>query len=236
MSHSASPAFILPERCHIAITQTEQGFPVGRIFCVGRNYAAHAREMGANPEREPPFFFTKAADCVISGTECTLPYPPRTQNLHYEVEVVLGLGSGGRNVSPEQALELVFGAAIGIDFTRRDLQGVAKKAGKPWDMGKSFDGAAVVGEMRRVDADTLPQSGSLALEVNGEQRQRGDISDMIWSMAEIISELSHYGALKAGDLIFTGTPEGVGPVSVGDQLVASAEGLPNLSVSIAPGL
>lgn len=232
MTAHREPAFAVAERSTIAIVGSSRCFPVNRIFCVGRNYAAHAREMGTDPEREPPFFFAKPADTILSGAACSLVYPPRTQDLHFEVELVVGLKSGGSEIAVENALDHVFGACIGIDFTRRDIQAAAKETRRPWDMGKGFDGSAVVGEMVAFDAQTLPQNGPITLTVNGTERQRGDLGDMIWSTAEVIAELSTYLSLKAGDLIFTGTPDGVGPVVAGDRMVAEAEGFPGLTVSI----
>ena len=232
MTANRKPAFDLPARAGVPIAGTDREFPVNRIFCVGRNYAAHAVEMGSDPQREPPFFFTKPADAVITGAQCTLPYPPRTAELHFEVELVVGLRRGGTNIAADAALDLVHGAAVGIDFTRRDIQAQAKATRRPWDMGKGFDGSAVIGEMVAFDATALPRSGPIILTVNDEERQKGDLSDMIWSTAEVIAELSAYLTLSAGDLIFTGTPEGVGPVSVGDQMVAAAAGVPDLNVVI----
>lgn len=222
----------IAEPCTIAIAGSDDYFPVKRIFCVGRNYAAHSREMGDNPDRDPPFFFCKPADTVLSGKSVALQYPPRTNELHYEVEVVVAMKSDCVNVSPQDALEHIFGAAVGIEFTRRDLQNAAKKQGRPWDMGKGFDGSAVIGEMTAFDASSLPQQGALSLYVNDELRQHGDLSDLIWSISETIAELSTYLTLKAGDIIFTGTPDGVGPVIVGDKLLAQCEGLNPLKAEI----
>ncbi len=228
----SKPAVSIAEPCTIAIKDSDQHFPVNRIFCVGRNYAAHSIEMGDNPDRDPPFFFCKPADTVLSGNSVELAYPPRTSELHYEVEMVIGLKEDCVNVSAEQALKLVFGAAVGIEFTRRDLQNTAKKQGRPWDMGKGFDGSAVIGEMTVFDEQSLPQQGALSLQVNGEYRQQCDLSDLIWSISETIAELSTYLTLRAGDVIFTGTPDGVGPVVVGDQLFAQCAGLSPLKAKI----
>ncbi len=232
MTSNRKPAFDLPARAGVPIIRSDQQFPVNRIFCVGRNYAAHAVEMGSDPQREPPFFFAKPADAIIAGAHCTLPYPPRTTELHFEVELVVGLRQGGANIPADAALEHVYGAAVGIDFTRRDIQAQAKESRRPWDMGKGFDGSAVIGEMVAFDTTTLPRAGPIVLTVNGEERQRGDLADMIWSVAEVIAELSTYLTLGPGDLLFTGTPEGVGPVSAGDQMVAGATGVPDLTVVI----
>lgn len=225
-------AFPIAERSAIPIQNSNSVFPVNRIFCVGRNYAAHALEMGADPAREPPFFFSKPADAILCGDKIQLPYPPKTRDLHHEVEMVVGLKSGGRDISVDMALEHVFGAALGIEFTRRDLQGEAKKSGRPWEMGKGFDGSAVIGRMTEFPAANLPQEGSITLEVNGSQRQSGDLSDMIWNISEIVSVLSGYLTLRAGDVIYTGTPEGVAAVKAGDRLTAGCTGLCPLTVDI----
>ena len=199
-------------------------FPVRRIFCVGKNYADHAREMGGDPEREPPFFFAKPADAVVmSGVE--IPYPPRTANLHHEVELVLAIGKNGANISAEAALEYIVGYAVGNDLTRRDLQADAKAAGRPWDMAKGFDRSAVVSPLRLVREIGHPEQAGIWLSVNGVSRQDGDIADMIWPIREIVAELSTYVALKAGDLIFTGTPSGVGKIEQGDLVEAGVEGV-----------
>lgn len=196
-------------------------FPVRRIYCVGRNYADHAREMGADPDREPPFFFSKPRDAVT--TTDAVPYPPATQDLHHEVELVIALGGGGANLSPAEAGAMVFGAAVGVDLTRRDLQADAKKAGRPWDMAKGFDASAPLGLVRPGPA---PGDGPITLSVDGAPRQSGDLSQMIWSNSEIISHLSRLVRLEPGDLIFTGTPAGVGPVSAGQKIEAKAADLP----------
>jgi fumarylpyruvate hydrolase len=207
-------------------------FAVGRIFCVGRNYAEHAREMGADPEREPPFFFIKPASCLAPGG--SLAYPPRTQDLQHEVELVAAIGEGGQDIPVAQALAHVAGYAVGLDMTRRDLQGQAKDLRRPWDMGKSFDGAAPIGALAPAAA-LDPASARITLTVNGEVRQQGALAEMIWSVGEIIAELSTYQRLLPGDLIYTGTPAGVAAVRPGDRLVAEVTGLPALEVTIAPG-
>ncbi len=205
--------------------------PVRRIFCVGRNYAEHAREMG-HDDREPPFFFTKPADALVEDG-ATIPYPPGTENLHYEAELVVAIGTGGRNIAEADALEHVYGYACGNDLTRRDLQTAAKKAGRPWDMAKGFDRSAVVGPIHKVaDIGHLDQ-GVIQLTRNGEIMQRGDLADMIWSVPEVIAYLSGLIEFARGDLIMTGTPAGVGALSPGDTAVVSISGLPDLSVSIA---
>ena len=211
----------------IAIAGSSARFPVRRIYCVGQNYADHAREMGNDPDRQPPFFFSKPADAVVaSGTE--LPFPSLTQDLHHEVELVLALGAGGRNIAVADAEALVFGHAVGIDLTRRDLQAAAKKAGRPWDMAKGFDHSAPIGPLT---LGAPPASAPITLSLDGEQRQSGDLADMIWSVAEIIATLSTYVELAAGDLIFTGTPAGVGPVLPGQQLRGNIAGLAPVEIS-----
>lgn len=214
----------------LAATTDDRAVAVRRVFCVGQNYAAHAREMGADPTRAPPFFFTKPADAIVPGP--AVPYPPRTGNLHHEVELVVALGAGGRNVATDRALDLVFGYAVGIDLTRRDLQAEAKAAGRPWDMAKGFDASGPLGLIVPAAAIGHPAAGAIALDVNGQARQSGDLADMIWNVPEIIAALSAFVALEAGDLIFTGTPEGVGPVTRGDVLSARIDGLPALEVRI----
>jgi fumarylpyruvate hydrolase len=209
----------------IAIAGSDDRFPVRRIFCVGRNYADHAREMGSDPVREPPFFFAKPADAVTAGG--LLTFPVQTTNLHHEVELVLALGAGGTNIDPSHAEDLIFGYAVGIDLTRRDLQDVAKKGARPWDMAKGFDESAPIGPLTR---GAPPTSGAITLTVNGDLRQSGDIADMIWSMPEIISILSTYVALAPGDLIFTGTPAGVGPIRPGDAVIGIIDGLEPIEI------
>lgn len=202
-------------------------FPVRRVYCVGRNYADHAREMGADPDREPPFYFSKPRDAITVGD--AVPYPPATADLHHEVELVLALKSGGADIAPEAALGHVFGAAVGVDLTRRDLQAAAKKAGRPWDMAKGFDASAPVGALK---PGANCQRGVIELCVNGERRQSADLQDMIWNAAETISHLSTLVRLEPGDLIFTGTPAGVGPLAAGDRVEARIDGLPPLSFTM----
>ncbi|MFT3977464.1 MAG: fumarylacetoacetate hydrolase family protein [Sphingomonas bacterium] len=209
----------------------EERFPVGRIFCVGRNYADHAREMGSDPTREPPFFFTKFAQALVPGGGM-IPYPSATSDYHYEAELVVAIRGEGVDVPPERALDLVHGYAVGLDMTRRDLQAQAKAKGRPWDMGKNFAFSAPVGALRRVAGDGHLTAGALTLTVNGEMRQKADVADMIWSTAEVIAHLSQLEPLLPGDLIFTGTPAGVGAVKPGDRLEARIAGLPPLSVTI----
>ena len=227
-----SYVFDAPAAPSLAVAGSSARFPVHRIYCVGRNYAAHAREMGANPDREPPFFFSKPADAVVAaGT--AVPYPPRTTDLHHEIELVVAIGKGGRDIAVANALEHVFGYAVGVDLTRRDLQTESKKAGKPWDTAKGFDASAPVSEVRPVSRIGHPARGRIWLDVNGERRQTGDVSDLIWSVPETIAELSTFFALAPGDLIFTGTPAGVAALKPGDRLAGGVEGVTTLELSIA---
>ena len=206
-------------------------FPVHRIYCVGRNYAEHAKEMGSDPTREPPFFFCKPADAIIADA-LPVPYPPRTQNFHHEVELVLALHRGGKNLTLEAAAECIYGYAIGIDWTRRDLQNDAKKTGRPWDTSKAFDASATLGPIHPRSAVGELDRGKIWLSVNGDLRQQGDLGDLIWDNAEIISELSSLFELRPGDLIYTGTPAGVGAVGPGDRLEAGIEGLGSIQIEI----
>jgi fumarylpyruvate hydrolase len=216
----------------VAIAGRAERFAVHRIYCVGRNYAAHAREMGNDPDREPPFFFTKPADAVVANG-APLPYPPRTGNLHHEVELVVALGAAGRDVRPADAHHLVFGYAVGIDLTRRDLQQAARDARQPWDTSKGFDHSAPLTAIHPVpDGAAPPDGGAIWLKVNGELRQSGDLAEMIWTVPEIIAELSALFTLRPGDLIFTGTPAGVGAVQRGDRLEAGIAGLDTLASTI----
>jgi fumarylpyruvate hydrolase len=225
--------FVIPPAAQPTVEVAGSGlrFPVHRIYCVGRNYAAHAREMGMDPAREPPFFFAKPADAVVAnGTP--VPYPPRTANLHHEIELVVAIGSGGRDIPLERALAHVFGYAVGNDLTRRDLQFAAREQGRPWDVAKGFDASAPVSAIRPAAEVGHPERAAIWLEVNGETRQRASLSEMIWSVPEIVAELSTYFELRPGDLIFTGTPEGVGPVGPGDSLVGGIDGLETLRTTI----
>ena len=206
-------------------------FPVRRVYCVGRNYAEHAREMGHDPDRELPFFFSKPADSlVIDGRD--MPYPVMTADLHHEMELVVALQSGGSDIGEASALSHVWGYAAGLDMTRRDLQGEAKKLGRPWDMGKGFDHSAPIGAMVRAGSFD-PTRGAIELRVNGVVRQSSDLSKLIWSVAETIAYLSKLVRLEAGDLIFTGTPEGVAAVQRGDVLEGRVEGVPALRVRVS---
>lgn len=228
MSQDLFPA---PPPARLPIVGTDATFPVHRIYCIGRNYAEHAREMGAPAEKGVPVFFLKPGD-AIAALPGAIPYPPGTAELHHEVELVAALHRGGRDISPDQALDCVCGYAIGLDLTRRDLQSAAKAKGLPWDTGKSFEAAAPIGPIHRVDDVGHPQRGAIELMVNGERRQHGDLADRLFTVAEIIAALSRLYTLAPGDLIFTGTPAGVGPLKIGDQLVARIDGLGTLEASV----
>jgi fumarylpyruvate hydrolase len=206
-------------------------FPVRRIFCVGRNYAAHAREMGSDPDREPPFFFTKPADALVLA-EADMPYPTMSRELHHEMELVVGIGVGGSDFAAADALKHVWGYAAGLDMTRRDLQNEAKKTGRPWDMGKGFDHSAPIGAMVPAAHFPDPTAGKIELKVNGAVRQVSDLSQLIWSVAETIAYLSQLVRLAPGDLIFTGTPEGVAAVVKGDVLEGVVEGVGTVKTTI----
>ena len=214
----------------LPVSGSQQFFPIHRVYCVGRNFAEHAQEMGGCPDREPPFFFSKPADAIVSAP--ALPYPTMTANLHHEVELVVALGEGGTQVSVESALALVIGYAVGVDLTRRDLQAVAKKQGRPWDIAKGFDRSGPVSAIVPARICGHPDSGLVTLAVNGVERQRGDLAQMIWSVAEVIVELSRYYELQAGDLIFTGTPAGVAALEPGDRVSCSIEGVGKMKFSI----
>jgi len=210
-------------------------FPVRRVYCVGRNYAAHAREMGGDPNREPPFFFMKPADAlqvVPEGRTVDHPYPPKTQNYHFEVELVIAVAKGGRDIPVADALDHVFGYAIGLDMTRRDLQDEAKQLRRSWELGKAADLSGPVGPFHPAARLGHPAKGAISLSVDGTVRQSGDLSDMIWSVAEQISYLSSYFELAPGDVIFSGTPEGVGAVAQGQTMVGSIEGLGEIRLRV----
>jgi fumarylpyruvate hydrolase len=215
----------------LAIADSDQVFPLRRVFCVGRNYAAHAREMGNDPDREPPFFFTKPADAVVPASG-TVPYPPSTRDLHHEVELVVALKAGGADVDPERALELVWGYAVGVDLTRRDLQDVAKKASRPWDLAKGFDASGPCSPLQPLACTGHPEQGRIWLEVNGEARQDGDLNEMIWKVPEVIAYLSRFVTLAPGDLIFTGTPAGVGALQPGDRVRGGVDGVTGFEFSM----
>lgn len=224
-------SFVIPQPPQPFVPVSGGGrFPVRRIFCVGRNYAAHVAEMGGDA-REPPFFFTKPADAlVVSGADT--PYPPATADLHHEIELVAAIGTGGTDILAADALSHVWGYAVGIDFTRRDLQAAAKKAGKPWDMAKGFDASAPIGDLSPATSLPDPTRGRIGLTVDGAARQSADLGDMIWTVAETIAALSKLVGLAPGDLIFTGTPEGVAAVVRGDTLVGSIDGLSELRTTL----
>ena len=221
----------------LPVAGTTALFPVRRLFCIGRNYADHAREMGHDPTREPPFFFMKPADAVLTPGE-TFAYPAPSNDVHHEVELVVAMKSGGADLAVETARQHVFGYAVGLDMTCRDLQAEAKRLQRPWEIGKSFEGSAPVGTLSRI-ADVGPiDSGAVTLDINGDRRQTGDLKDMIWNADEIVAHLSRYFELRPGDLIFTGTPAGVGPVAIGDRMVARIDRLEPLTVDVvarAPG-
>jgi fumarylpyruvate hydrolase len=221
------PQLITPS---VAISGSEERFPVRRVYCVGRNYAEHTREMGGDPQRESPFFFSKPADAIVpSGWR--LPFPVKTADLHHEVELVVALHKGGASIQSADAAALIFGYAVGIDLTRRDLQTEAKKAGRPWDMAKGFDHSAPIGALTR---GVPPTSGPITLAIDGNIRQRGDLNDMIWSVAEVIAALSTYVELVPGDLIFTGTPAGVGPIRRGESVRGMIAGTEPIEITFEP--
>jgi fumarylpyruvate hydrolase len=217
----------------IGIAGGSRRFPIRRVFCVGRNYAAHAREMGNDPAREPPFFFTKPADAVVPASG-QVPYPPLTSDLHHEVELVVAIRAGGRNINADRALDLVWGYGVGLDLTRRDLQADAKKHGRPWDWAKGFDASAVCSEIIPVEATGHPANNAIWLKVNGELRQQGTLDEMIWPVADVIAAISRSVALAPGDLIFTGTPAGVGALQPGDRVNAGVDGLTEIAFEIGP--
>jgi fumarylpyruvate hydrolase len=231
---SAQPAFAVAQPS-VPVAGSNEVFPVRRIYCIGRNYAAHAREMGSDPNREPPFFFQKPSDAVqfvAPGTTADHPYPPLTKNYHYELELVAALHKGGKNVPAERALDLVYGYAVGLDMTRRDLQRAMGDEKKPWEIGKSFDRSAPIGPIHRVAQTGHITAGAITLRVNGAVRQNANLNQMIWNVAEQISKLSQAFELMPGDIIFSGTPENVGPVVPGDLMEGSIAGLPVLNVKV----
>ncbi len=230
MSTSASFVIPAPPQASIAVAGESKSFPVRRIWCVGRNYLEHIREMG-NDERAPPFFFAKHADMVVADG-ATIPYPPLTKDFHHEVELVVALKSGGRNIPADQALDHVYGYAVGIDLTRRDLQGAAKKKERPWEIGKSFDHSAPCGALQPATKIGHPAKGKIWLSVNGTEKQKGDLTELIWSVPEIIAKLSEQVTLDAGDIILTGTPAGVGALVPGDKVECGIDGIGTLKVAI----
>lgn len=231
----AFPIWDIPS---VPIHSHSQRFPVRHIYCVGRNYTEHALEMGGSPDKEPPFFFTKPADAVVPVVPPAVGdvrYPPGTKDLHHEIELVVAIGTIGVKVAPEHALALVYGYAVGLDMTRRDLQSQAKKTGRPWDYGKSFAQSAPISPIHRATDIGHPDKGAIWLDVNGTRKQTGDLAGMVWDVPHTLSFLSQYYDLLPGDLIFTGTPAGVGPVNPGDRLHGHIDGLSDLRVAISPG-
>lgn len=227
--------FVIPQppQASVAVAGQNDRFPVRRIFCVGRNYAAHAREMGKDPDREPPFFFTKPADAVVDSP-CTVPYPPLTDDLHYEVELVIAIGQGGANIAPEDVMDHIWGAGVGIDLTRRDLQAEAKKMGRPWDWAKAFDHSAPMSALVPLADVSSIERGRIWLAVNGTLRQDADIADLIWPVRDHVAYLSQAVALAPGDLIMTGTPAGVGAVVPGDVMTGGVDGIAEIEVTVGP--
>jgi len=230
-------AFVFPPEPPVAVpvAGSNDQFAVRRVYCVGRNYAAHAREMGFDPEREPPFFFCKPANAIVPvayGQTLELKYPAQTRNYHYEAELVVAIGKGGSDIAVDQALDHVWGYAVGLDMTRRDLQIKMRDVGRPWEIGKAFDHAAPIGPIHPAAQVGHFEKGGLWLTVNGESKQKSDVSKMIWSVAETVADLSKYFRLEPGDLIYTGTPEGVGPVKAGDTMKLGIDRLGELTVKI----
>jgi fumarylpyruvate hydrolase len=230
----AIPGWDLPS---VPVHGSAERFPVRHIYCVGRNYAEHAKEMGGDAAKEPPFFFTKPADAVLPVVPPAvgrMHYPLATASLHHEIEMVVAIGAHGIVLAPERALDIVWGYAVGLDMTRRDLQNEMREKKRPWDIGKSFADAAPIAPIHRVASAGHPARGTISLDVNGVRRQTGDLADMIWDVAHTLSFLSRYYELLPGDLVFTGTPAGVGAVVTGDRLVGAIDGLGTLAVTIAP--
>ena len=227
MTHYVVPAPIVPT---VPVEGTDSVFPVRRILCVGRNYAAHRREMGGD-DREPPFFFAKPADAIVPPPHHAVPYPSVTANLHHEIELVVAIGAPGTDVTVEEARAMIWGYAVGVDLTRRDLQNAAKDKGQPWESGKAFDASAPISAIRPVALSGHPQ-GRIQISVNGQVRQDGKLSDMIWNVEEVIAQASKLWTLEAGDLIYTGTPEGVGPLVRGDEVTSSIEDVGELAFRV----
>lgn len=220
-----------PATSSVAVIGGAQRFPIRRIICVGRNYAAHAREMGRDPDREAPFFFLKPADAVVESGGA-IPYPPETKNFHYEIELVVAIGTGSADIAADRALDHVFGYAVGIDLTRRDLQLAAREQGRPWDWGKGFDLSAPIAPLYPVERVGHPASGRIWLAVDGQVKQDSDITKLIWPVSDIIAIASKSMVLKPGDLIMTGTPEGVGPVNPGQIITGGIDGLGEITLTI----
>ena len=224
--------FSAPPSPTVPVKGTDLQFPVNRIFCVGRNYAAHAREMGMAVDREAPFYFMKSASSIVASG-ATVPYAPGTDNLHHEMELVVAIGKSAFRVTEEEAPEAIYGYACGLDMTRRDLQFKARDKGRPWDLGKNFENSAVISEIVMVSESGHIQAGNISLSVNKERRQSGDISDLIWSVPELIADLSKYYHLLPGDLLYTGTPAGVGPVEPGDVITGEIDHVGKIELTIA---
>ena len=223
----------IPQLPTLSIAGRDERFPVNRIFCVGRNYAAHAREMGKDPDRDPPFFFMKPANAAVDAAlETTVPYPTKTTNYHHEIELVVAIAKGGRNIAAADALQYVYGYAVGLDMTRRDLQLEARDKGRPWEFGKSFSLSAPIGPIHRAEDIGHPSQAAINLTVNGQPRQASDIAKLIWSVSESIAYLSEYEALEPGDLIMTGTPEGVNAVVPGDEMRGAIDQLGEIVVKV----
>lgn len=226
-------SFPLPPVVSLPVAGRAERFPVRRIFCVGRNYAAHAKEMGKDPDRDPPFFFTKPADAIVEDGRI-VAYPPETQDFHYEAELVVAIGKSGTNIQEDRSRDHIFGYGIGNDLTRRDLQLAAREAGRPWDWGKAFDRSAVIGAIHPGTPVGTPERGSIRLMLNGVVKQSADLLDLIWSVPEVVSILSRSIEIRPGDLVMTGTPAGVGAMDVGDVCVISIDGLGEITTTIGP--
>lgn len=231
----SSDAYVFepPKQSSLAVKGSDARFPIRRIFCVGRNYEAHAIEMGKDPTREAPFFFTKPADAALD-TPCTIAYPKLTENLHYEIELIIAIGKGGDNIAEDDVMDHVWGASVGIDLTRRDLQTEAKNMGRPWDWGKAFDQSAPIAPIVPIADVPSVETGRIWLAVNGETKQDADLADLIWSVREHISILSKSMTLAPGDIIMTGTPAGVGAIVAGDVVTGGVDGIGTLEVTIGP--
>ena len=225
--------FTPPQQASLAVQGSDARFPVRRIFCVGRNYAAHAIEMGKDPTREAPFFFTKPADAALD-TPCTIPYPPLTENLHFEIELIIAIGKGGADIAEADVMDHVWGASVGIDLTRRDLQNEAKTAGRPWDWGKAFDNSAPIAPIVPIADVPSVETARIWLAVNGDIKQDADLAELIWSVREHVSILSQAVTLAPGDIIMTGTPAGVGAIVAGDVVTGGVDGIGTLEVTIGP--
>ena len=225
--------FDAPKQASLAVQGSTDRFPIRRIFCVGRNYEAHAREMGKDPTREAPFFFTKPADAAVD-TPFTMPYPKLTEDLHHEIELVIAIGKGGSEIAEADVMDHVWGAAVGIDMTRRDLQAEAKKMARPWDWSKAFDNSAPIGPIKPIAEVPSVEAGRIWLAVNGKVRQDADLADLIWSVREHVSILSYAMDIAPGDIIMTGTPAGVGAINIGDVVMGGIDGIGELQVTIGP--